>query len=97
MIIDIFTSLPYSLIIVGNYSSLSRLGRIYKLVKIAKLVRIVKFLKNKNKLLNCLQFFSKISVGVERLLYFFLIFVGLVHIVSCIWFFLTKLATDYNT
>lgn len=97
MILDIFTSLPYSLIITSDYSSISKLGRlpkIYRLIKIAKLFRVVKFLKNKNKLMKCLQCFSKISVGAERLLYFFLIFVGLVHIISCIWFFFSKMSTD---
>ena len=87
MAIDIFTSLPYTLILSSSYSSLSRLGRfpkIYRLIKIAKLIRIMKFLKNKNQIMKCLECFSKISIGVERLLYFFLIFVGLVHVVSCI-------------
>ena len=95
MAIDIFTSLPYTLILSSSYSSLSRLGRfpkIYRLIKIAKLIRIMKFLKNKNQIMKCLECFSKISIGVERLLYFFLIFVGLVHVVSCIWFFLSKLS-----
>jgi Ion transport protein len=97
MIIDIFTSLPFTLIFAGGYSSLSRLGRlpkIYRLIKIAKLIRVVKFLKNKGKLMKLLECFSKISIGFEKLLYFFLIFIGLVHIVSCIWFFLSKFATN---
>ena len=96
MIIDIFTSLPYALIFSTNYSSLSRLGRlpkIYRLIKIAKLFRVIKFLKNKNKFMECLEFFSKISVGVERLIYFFLVFIGLVHIISCIWFFFSKFSS----
>ena len=97
MLIDIFTSLPYSLIFAGQYSEASRLGRlpkIYRLIKVAKLMRVMKFLKSKNKFLECLECFSKISVGVERLLYFFLIFVGLVHILSCLWFFMSRISDD---
>ena len=97
MVLDIFTSLPYTLILSNQYTSASRLGRmpkIYRLIKIAKLMRVMKFLKSKNKLLKFLECFSKISVGIERLLYFFLIFVGLVHIISCLWYFIGNNSDD---
>lgn len=97
MLIDIFTSLPYSLMFSGQYANVSRLGRLpklYRLIKIAKLMRVMKFLKNKNKFLECLECFSKISVGIERLLYFFLVFIGIVHVLSCLWFFMSKVSDD---
>lgn len=99
MILDIFTSLPFSLLMSSEYSNASRLSRLpklYRMIKIAKLLRVMKLMRNKNKLLKCLECFSKVSVGVERLLYFFLVFVLIVHLISCLWFFIGRVSSDYE-
>lgn len=54
-------------------------------------MRLLKIVKERNKLVKYLQEVLKIGVGFERLLFFFLIFITLCHIVACLWIFSARL------
>ena len=64
---------------------MSRLGRLYKLVKMFKLFRILKIVKDRAKILSYLNEFLKIGLGLERLLFFVIVFVIIIHVIACIW------------
>ena len=61
------------------------LARMYKLIKTTRLLRILKIIKERSKILRYLNEFLKISMGVDRLVFFTMIFFILCHIISCLW------------
>jgi hypothetical protein len=69
---------------------------LYKLVKLTKLLRILKILKEKSKLLKYLNDILKVGLGFERLLFFVLIFLMLIHIVGCLWVVIAGLVSGEN-
>ena len=88
MIIDIIAWIPIDLIF--KYSDdytdlikLARLPRLFRLVKIgSRGPRIMKHRKAyKNRVRLCLH----MSVGMERMLWFILTFIIIVHLISCFW------------
>lgn len=92
MIPDIIACIPINYIIDGNknYNSLIRVARIprlYRLFKITKLLRLGKVLKHKNKTMRYLSYILRISAAFERIFWFALIYILLIHIVSCLWVF----------
>jgi hypothetical protein len=62
-----------------------RVGRLYKLVKLTRLLRILKLVKDKNKLMKYLNDLLKVGLGFERLFFFILISIIIMHIVTCLW------------
>ena len=68
----------------------ARIGKLYRLVKLTRLLRVFKILKNKNKVLKMFQDLLKVSIGFERLFFFVLMFLILVHIVTCLWIMLAQ-------
>ena len=60
----------------------------YKLIKLTKLLRILKVMKEKSKIAKVVKNYIKIGTGVERLVFGSLMFVVIIHIVSCLWIFL---------
>ena len=97
--IDLISILPISLITrTGDYNSLARIARfpkLYRLVKIMRLVRILKIVKQKSKFVKYLNEVLKITAGLERLLFFILLFIVICHIVTCLWIFTARLE-DFN-
>ena len=67
------------------------MGRLYKLVKLTRLLRILKIMKEKSKLLRYLNDFLKLSLGFERLFFFILLFLILMHIGTCLWIIVATL------
>jgi len=63
----------------------ARVGRLYKLVKLTRLLRILKLIKEKAKLLKYLNNLLKVGLAFERLFFFFLISIIVVHIVTCLF------------
>ena len=98
MLPDILSSLPYQLIVDNSHWSafirLSKLPRLYRLIKIIKLVRLVKILKNRNQIMKIFQCFSKLSVGMERLMYFLICFLTICHLIACILYFVSSFNND---
>ena len=64
-----------------------RIGRMYKLIKLTKLLRMLKIVKEKSKLFKYVQEYIKLGSGFERLFFGLLIFIVIIHIVSCLWIF----------
>jgi Ion transport protein/Cyclic nucleotide-binding domain len=98
MVFDIISSIPFDLIIDkvgwGSLTKLSKLPRLYRIVKLIKLVRLIKVLKNRNKILRYLECFSKLSVGMERLIYFLLTFFVICHLIACFLYFISTFNSD---
>jgi len=65
-----------------------RIGKMYKLIKLTKLLRILKVIKEKSKIAKVMKEYIKIGAGVERLTFGLLMFLVIIHIVSCLWIFL---------
>jgi len=71
-----------------NYQEIvriARIGKISKLIKMTRLLRILKIVKQRSQLLKYLNEILKIGLGLERLLFFTLIFFLMCHILTCIW------------
>lgn len=98
MIFDVASSIPTQAIFEnsgwGTLLRLSKLPRLYRLVKILKLVRLFKVLKNRNKVLSCLECFSKLSIGMERLVYFSLSILAICHLFACGLYFVASFNSD---
>ena len=99
-IVDLLAIIPFDQIINakgGNdYNQLARVarvGRLYKLVKLTRLFRMLKVVKQKSKLLSYINEFLKIGFGMERLLFFLIVFMILSHLACCLWIII---ATLYN-
>jgi hypothetical protein len=72
----------------------SRIGRMYKLLKLTKLLRILKIIKAKNNLLKYANDYLKIGLGFERLAYFMLGFMLILHVTTCLWILVAKLENN---
>ena len=90
--IDLFSCIPTDDLMdeISGYNSLARItrvGRLYKLVKLTRLLRLLKIVRDRNRLLRYITEFLRVGLGFERLFFFVLIFVLLVHIASCLFAF----------
>lgn len=98
MILDLISCFPFQVILDssswGGLVKLSKLPRLYRLMKIMKLVRLFKVLKNRNKVLSCLECFAKLSAGMERLIYFLLGFLTICHLIACFLYFISRFNSD---
>lgn len=75
------------------------MGRLYRLVKLFKLFRILKIVKDRAKILSYLNEFLKIGLGLERLFFFVIVFMIIIHVISCIWIItaqMVELVYDYD-
>ena len=79
--------MPFDLLISsGNLNDsirITRIGRMYKLVKMVRLLRILKIVRDRAKLLKYLSDFLKIGLGFERLFFFVIIFLIMIHTFAC--------------
>lgn len=102
MLVDILASVPFQVIIdansgYNNMAKLARLPRIYKLVKLAKLFRIMKVIKNRNRIMVYVNSIFRIGLSLERLLWFALSLILMLHLFCCLWIFIGKLNDpDYS-
>jgi hypothetical protein len=65
---------------------------------LTRLLRILKIIKEKSKILKFLGRFLKIGLGFERLFFFSLIFLLLIHISACFWVLIASIIdeTDFK-
>lgn len=103
-IVDLLAIIPFDQIINaggGNdYNQLARVarvGRLYKLVKLTRLFRMLKVVKQKSKLLSYINEFLKIGFGMERLLFFLIVFMILSHLACCLWIIIATLYNEDGT
>lgn len=91
--VDVLAILPIDLILrgFGDVNSLSRVvrfGRLYKMVKLPRLLRVLKIIQHKNNLVSFLTQWSewmKLGLGMERLMFFIIIFILMIHLSACLW------------
>lgn len=100
-IIDFVAIFPFQQILEGidlhSLVRITRIGRLYKLVKLAKLVRLFKFIRNKSKFLKLLNDMINTRSGFQRLFFFCLVSMMLMHIITCFWIILPQLLTMERT
>jgi hypothetical protein len=68
--------------------------KVYKILRMCKMARLIKVVKERSKLANILRGLVNFSVGTERLFFFLLFFLTLIHICSCLWIFTGKFNKD---
>lgn len=57
----------------------------YKLIKMLKLLRVLKIVKERSKILKYLNDFLKIGLGFERIFFFMIIYLILLHVMTCVF------------
>ena len=57
----------------------------YKLVKLTRLLRVLKVAKKKNNMAKRFLEILNVGPGFERLVYFILSFLLVLHIATCLW------------
>ena len=92
MIPDVVACLPINLLLSQDkhYNSLirvARLPRLYRLFKMTKLLRLTKVMRGSSPTMRYIAYLLKISITFERIFWFILIYILLVHIVTCMWVF----------
>lgn len=89
-VVDLLAIMPFELFIdsQNNFSGvvrIARIGRMYKLIKMTRLLRILKIVKERSKLLKYLNDILKIGLGFERLFFFMILFLIVMHFLTCFW------------
>lgn len=98
--IDLLSIIPFDLFTSGGQGSdvnnivrIAKFGRLYKLIKLTKLLRLIRIIKNQKVLMNYIHYVFRVSAGIKRLIFFFLIFMVLCHIGTCLWL----MTADFNS
>ena len=99
--IDVISIIPLSEFLeTSDYASLARIARLpklYRLIRMFKLMRLLKVIKERNTISKYLNEVLKLSVALERLVFFCFMFIVLVHITACFWVILSSFEdTDDN-
>lgn len=89
-LIDFLSIFPLDQILMSNenvndLARLARLGRMYKLIKMVRLLRVLKIVKERAKILKYLNEFLKIGLGFERIFFFMIIYLILLHVMACVF------------
>jgi CRP-like cAMP-binding protein len=95
MIPDIASCFPLELILsmqrYNNLIRLAKLPRVSKLIKLAKLLRMIKVVKNRRHIVRHANSVLRISLSIERLFWFIVWLLILLHLFACCWVFFAKL------
>jgi hypothetical protein len=104
--IDFFAILPIGMFIQWSSSSgeegsnfnglvrIVRLGKLTKLLKFLKFLRLVKIMKNSDKIMSQMNSVMQIGIGLERIMFFGLMFIVLSHITACLWIIIATIMSD---
>ena len=98
MLLDLFASMPYSLIFnsgnhYNNIVRVVRLPRLIRLIKVVKLLRLVKIMKI-SRMSKHVHTILKFFAAFERFFWFIFLYFLLVHMVACLWVLVAKLETS---
>ena len=88
MFLDIIAWIPVDLIFKWNkdYTNLIRLARLPRLVRLVKIgARGPRIMKHRKAYKNRIRLCLNLSAGFERILWFVLTFIIIVHLVACFW------------
>jgi len=99
MALDFIACLPVSYIFEGtiNYNNLlrlSRLPRIYRLIRMFRLMRMMKVVKNRSSIMRFMTQFFRISLSMERLFWFAITLIFVLHLIACAWVFVGRFNID---
>lgn len=64
-------------------SRVARFGRLYKMVKLTRLLKMLRIVRDKNKMIMYLTQWLKLGLGLERLMFFIVIFMLGLHVSAC--------------
>ena len=94
---DLIACFPVQLIIENsvNYNSLIRVTRFKRLLRLARIAKLFRFIKifKKDQRKN-IHVTLRLSIQLERLIYFMLLIAFLIHLIACIWLFIGSLNED---
>lgn len=99
MALDFIACLPVTYIFEGtvNYNNLlrlSRLPRIYRLIRMFRLMRMMKVVKNRSSIMRFMTQFFRISLSMERLFWFVVTLIFILHLIACAWVFVGRFNID---
>lgn len=103
MVLDVIACIPVQVLLEteADYSSLVRIVRLPRLYRLIKMTKFMKNLINSRHRSGCIKWTKSvfhISPALEKLLWFVVTFILMIHIFCCIWIFIGKLYSDsYNT
>lgn len=91
LIVDIISIVPFNFIFdngknYGKFARFTKFNKLYKLVRLLRLFRLFKAIRDRNKIAKYFTKFFKISGALERLTFFSLIFILLIHNCTCLWY-----------
>lgn len=90
-LIDLISIIPFNFIFedgknFGKLAWFTRFNKLYKLVRLLKMFRLFKAIWDRSKISKYLVKFFRISSALERLSFFSLIFMLLIHNCTCLWY-----------
>ena len=69
----------------GKIVGFTRITKLYKIIRLIRLFRLIKIAKERNNIGKYMTEELKIAIGKERLIFMGVIYVVLLHIISCLW------------
>ena len=73
---------------------IARISRLYKLVKLTKLLRILKIIRDQSKFFRQINEYFKIGPGMDRMVFFIIIFFLSIHSGTCFWLIIARYNSD---
>ena len=102
--IDSISIFPFDLIASASQQSnvnsivrFSKIGKLYKLIRLTRMVKVAKVLKSRDNIMSQFSGALKISQGVERMMFFGIVFVFFFHISACMLVVVAYFDTDRNS
>lgn len=98
--IDFIACIPFQLLISNSqsYNKLIRIARIPRLYKILRFLKLLKFTRT----IRSIEFFNKlfellnVTDGIIRMGKFFIMFLLVIHVNGCIWYFIARIDDTNN-
>ena len=99
--IDLLSIIPFDIIFselhLNGLIRFVKIGKLYKLIKITRLLRLLKILKNQKRFFKILNEHLQLGLGFERLIFFMMMSLIAIHIVTCLWIiFAQTVDSDQN-
>ena len=87
--IDLISIIPFDIIFselhLNGLVRVVKIGKLYKLIKITRLLRLLKILKEQKRFFKILNEYMQLGLGLERYIFFAMLSVIGIHIVTCLW------------
>ena len=97
LLFDLLACIPIQHLQTSSYNSLvrlSRLPRLYRLIRMFRIMRMLKVIKHRASTMRYMTSFFRISLSWERLFWFCVTLVFLLHLLACTWIFIGKLSIE---